>query len=557
MNFTRLLEHRAHESAGQLAYRYLPNDRDEQCLTYGQLVARAHGLAAVIRRHIRPGQRVVLLYPAGLQFIQAFLACLLAEVVAVPLPLPKSNDANHRIEHVIKDCEPAAILTEAAFFEQVVALLPDAYQSAVAATDIDFDFDCAGIPLSAVSADRDVAVLQYTSGSTSRPKGVMLTGANLLANLRQIELAFGHTRESCGVIWLPHYHDMGLVGGILQPLFVGFPVTLMSPMSFIQRPLRWLQAIHKYRATTSGGPNFAYDLCVTKAAALEPHVDLTSWELAFNGAEPVKASTLDAFSAAFAHAGFRRSAFAPCYGLAEATLIVTAVPKSENAPVVESTNPEISAGAIAAPSRDQLVSSGVPVKDAIVQILRVGSEEQCEEGEVGEVLVVSASVAGGYWGKSAPAFRAGPPAAIRTGDLGFTLDGNLFITGRLNDLIVIRGKNICPEDIEATMQTVAPLLAQEGVAAFSVEGHATEQLVLVQEVSSRSLRAIDLTATRDEVSRLVMQRHGIGVSAFVPVKAGSLVRTSSGKISRFACKQLYMTQKLLPLPMDAAPISQD
>ncbi len=552
MSFTRLLGQRARESANQLGYRYLQSDREERCLTYGQLATNAHDLADVIRRHIPPGQRVVLMYPAGLHFIQAFFACLLANVVVVPLPIPKPNDANHRLDHIIKDCEPAAILTETGYLSQLSALLPDIYQAVIATTDV--NFDCARIVRSLVVAEPDVAVLQYTSGSTSKPKGVMLRNANIFANLRQIELAFGHTRESSGVIWLPHYHDMGLVGGILQPLFAGFPVTLLSPISFIQRPLRWLQAIHKYRATTSGAPNFAYDLCVMKASSLEPHIDLSSWGLAFNGAEPVKASTLDAFSAAFAHAGFRRSAFVPCYGLAEATLIVAAVPKAEEPLIVESSDSRITAQGVTAPARGKLVSCGPSAEGAIVQILRVDSEVCCREGEIGEIFVASPSVASGYWGKNDRAFRPGSPSAVRTGDLGFKLDGELFITGRLSDLIVIRGKNLFPEDIEATMQIAEPLLALEGSAAFSVVGPETEQLVLLQEVSSRTLRAVDLIAVRDEVSRLVLQRHGVGVSAFVPVRAGSLVRTSSGKISRFACKHLYMTQKLLPLPMLADPL---
>jgi acyl-CoA synthetase (AMP-forming)/AMP-acid ligase II len=339
----------------------------------------------------------------------------LANVVAVPLPLPKPNDAAHRLDHVIKDCEPAAIFTETGSFEQIIALLPDAYRAAVATTDA--NFDCAQIVRSHLAAEGDVAVLQYTSGSTSKPKGVMLGNSNLFANLRQIELAFGHTRESSGVIWLPHYHDMGLVGGILQPLFAGFPVTLLSPISFIQRPLRWLQAIHKYRATTSGGPNFAYDLCVAKAAGLEPHIDLSSWSLAFNGAEPVKASTLEAFSASFARAGFRRSAFVPCYGLAEATLIVAAVPKADEPLIVESSDSRITARGFTAPTRGQLVSCGPPAEGAFVQILRIDSEEHCREGEVGEVFVVSPSVASGYWGKNDRAFRPGSPAAVRTADL--------------------------------------------------------------------------------------------------------------------------------------------
>jgi acyl-CoA synthetase (AMP-forming)/AMP-acid ligase II len=243
MNFTLLLEQRARESHNQLGYRYLKSDREEHCLTYGGLAADAHDLATVIRRHISPGQRVVLIYPAGLPFIRAFFACLLANVVAVPLPMPKPNETSNRLDYVILDCEPAAIFTETPFVNQIRDLVPAAYQAVVATTDS--NFDCSRNVHSQVVADHDVAVLQYTSGSTSKPKGVILSNANLFANLRQIELAFGHTPESSGVIWLPHYHDMGLVGGILQPLFAGFPVTLLSPISFIQRPMRWLQAIHK------------------------------------------------------------------------------------------------------------------------------------------------------------------------------------------------------------------------------------------------------------------------------------------------------------------------
>jgi acyl-CoA synthetase (AMP-forming)/AMP-acid ligase II len=263
----------------------------------------------------------------------------------------------------------------------------------------------------------------------------------------------------------------------------------------------------------------------------------------------VKASTLDAFSAAFSKAGFRRSAFVPCYGLAEATLIVSAGQKDKEPLIVDSCDARISSRGISAPTRGQLVSCGPPADGAHVQILRIGSDEYCKDGQVGEVLIIGPGVAGGYWGKHDLAFRLGTPAAFRTGDLGFKLDGELFITGRLSDLIVIRGKNLFPEDIEATIQIAEPLLIHEGAAAFSVEGDTTEELVLIQEVSARTLRAVDLIAIRDEVSRLVMQRHGIRVSDFVPVRAGSLVRTSSGKISRFACKHLYVTQKLLPLSM--------
>jgi len=556
MNLVRILEQRADECEDCLAYRFLPNDREELCLTYGQLFEDVQHLADAIRRTVPPGQRVLLLYPAGLQFIRAFFACLSAKVVAVPLPLPRPNDAADRLGHVIKDCAPAAIFTDTGSREQVCSHLDDNYRTAVATTD--GTFCCPGIRLSTDVAEDDVALLQYTSGSTSAPKGVVLRNANLVANLEQIALAFGHTRESCGVIWLPHYHDMGLIGGVLQPMFAGFPVTLFPPISFVQRPLRWLQAIHKYRATTSGGPNFAYELCVAKADALDAGIDLSCWKLAFNGAEPIRASTLDAFSRAFSKAGFQRSAFVPCYGLAEATLIVSAVPMKDEPRIIAATEPRITGKRFASPTRDRLVSCGPAVYEVRIQVLDVDTNQICSEGEVGEIVVQGPAVTSGYWALQAAAeFRRSPCGGFRTGDLGFMLDEELFVTGRISDIIIIRGKNVFPEDIEATVRVAQPMLAHEGAAAFAVEGTTTEELVLVQEISSRTLRVVDLNAMRDEVSRLVMQRHGIDVAVFIPVRAGSLMRTSSGKISRFACKQLYMTQQLRRLSPGRANLHQD
>lgn len=550
MDLTQLLEQRANDNPDQLGYRFLPNDREVLTLSYGQLVADAERLARIIRKSVPAGQRILLIYPAGLQFIQAFYACLLANVVAVPLPLPRPNDTTHRLDHVVKDCEPAAVFTEEAYLEQVRAQLPDAYRVVITATD--GSFDMAHILCSPSSADRDVAMLQYTSGSTSKPKGVVLRQGNLLANLKQIQIRFGHTRESSGVIWLPHYHDMGLIGGILQPLFVGFPVTLFSPISFVQRPLRWLQAIHTYQATTSGGPNFAYDLCVAKAdAAKELHLDLSRWSVAFNGAEPVKADTLDAFSQAFSATGFRRSAFVACYGLAEASLLVAAVSKESEPMVIESSDSRITAKGVAVPHRGRIVSCGTAADGMQVRILRIGADEVCSEGDIGEIVVYGHNVASGYWGKVDEAFIKDSLRGFRTGDLGFKIGEELFVTGRFSDLVVIRGKNLFPEDIEATIHQAEPALAREGVAAFSVDGNATEELVIVQEMSSRTLRAVNLVTTKDAVSDLVLQHHGIRVATFVAVKSGSLVRTSSGKISRFACKQLYVARKLQSLPVQA------
>jgi len=485
---------------------------------------------------------VLLLYPAGLRFVQAFYACLLANVVAVPAPLPTTGDRDDKLHFITRDCEPAAVFTEAGLIERVRMHLPDLYHGVVTATD-DL-IDEVPVRLSESVAESGTAMLQYTSGSTSSPKGVVLSTANIMANLRQIEEAFGHSCESSGVIWLPHYHDMGLIGGILQPLFVGFPVTLFAPISFVQRPLRWVHAIHKYRATTSGGPNFAYGLCAAKAAALDTPLDLSCWKVAFNGAEPIKAQSFEAFCNAFSAHGFSRSAMTPCYGLAEATLLVSSVSKDDEPRIVNSKDLRITAQGIATTTREQLVSCGSLARDIRVQVVKVGSEEECREGEVGELIVYGPGVASGYWNKVDETFIHG---GIRTGDLGFKLDDEFYITGRLRDLILVRGKNVFPEDVEATVQIAEPRLVNEGSAAFSIDE--TEALILLQEIGTKTLRSLDLEAMRDEVSRLVMQRHGISIHAFVPVRSGSLARTSSGKISRRACKQLYLDQKLQRLSL--------
>ena len=436
LNFKQLIEHRAAQAPDRLGYRFLPSDRDEMCLTYGQLARRASSLADELRRLVPAGQRALLLYPAGFDFICAFFACLLADVVAVPLPVPQADNGTERLEHVIRDCSPAIILTHSGILTRIQALLPPPLQQTVVATDVQPDWRHAAV--SPDKADASLALLQYTSGSTGRPKGVCVSHENLHANLQQIEQAFGHSSDSRGVIWLPHYHDMGLIGGVLQPLFVGFPVTLFSPIAFVQRPVRWLQAIHTYRATTSGGPNFAYDLCVHKAASLaEQDLDLSCWTVAFNGAEPVKATTLDAFVSAFSPAGFRRSAFLPCYGLAEATLLVTA--SERNSEPVLATSPHMATSAnieFTVDGGKPLVSCGVAAAGVSVHIAPVDGSGHSAPGEIGEIVVQGPNVSRGYW----DAVRTPPSgphvSPLRTGDLGFLLDSRLYVTGRLTDLIL-------------------------------------------------------------------------------------------------------------------------
>lgn len=539
MNIATILQHRAAQDSDALAYRFLPNDKEELVLSYHALLSKASSLADKLSANKLAGQRVLLVYPPGLDFITAFFACLLARAIPVPLPLPRVNDSTQRLQHVMKDCDPALIFTTFASLVPVLSQLSDTNRHIVVATDVASDVVHGNVVprLSACSGTPDIAFIQYTSGSTSLPKGVLLSHENLCANLKQIEQTFEHRRDSAGVIWLPHFHDMGLIGGILEPLFVGFPVTLFSPLSFLQRPLRWLQLIDKYRATTSGGPNFAYELCVSKARTARelPDIDLSCWKTAFNGAEPVRAKTLRAFSEIFSGNGFNSKAFLPCYGLAEATLLVTAAR-------LPSQFLETSAFTANETANDAPLSCGVPAEATKIQIVRVDSDLVCVDGEIGEICVQGASISRGYWGRpmNESAFSNG--IGLRTGDLGYLQDGQLFITSRLKDLIIIRGKNIYPNDVEETAREAEPSLKTEGAAAVGISYADGEGLVLLQEVSARTLRQINMRSATESIREFVLERHGVSLKDFVLLPAGTLPRTSSGKISRSSCRQLYMEQ---------------
>ncbi|MFV2067627.1 MAG: aminotransferase class I/II-fold pyridoxal phosphate-dependent enzyme [Pirellulales bacterium] len=396
-----------------------------------------------------------------------------------------------------------------------------------------------------------LAFLQYTSGSTGTPKGVMLSHANLMHNSAMISYAFEHTRSGMGVFWLPSYHDMGLIGGILQPLYCGRPNVLFSPTSFLQKPFRWLQAITRYRGTVSGGPNFAYDLCVDKVTdEQKKQLDLRTWSLAFNGAEPIRPATLERFVAAFECCGFQPEAFYPCYGLAEATLMVSGGFKT--APVVVR---RFDAEAlehhhvVEVKADDQavreLVGSGGNLLDQKIVIVDPDSQTRCPDNRVGEVWVSGPSIAEGYWQRSADTeaiFKArladskeGP--FLRTGDLGFLVDGELFITGRLKDLIIIRGVNYYPQDIEFTVESAHMGLRASAGAAFVVQEEGRERLVIVHEAARR--RDLDFKAIFAAIRAKVATEHDLAVDAIVLLRAGRIPKTSSGKIQRHACRDGY------------------
>jgi amino acid adenylation domain-containing protein len=401
-----------------------------------------------------------------------------------------------------------------------------------------------------------VAFLQYTSGSTAAPKGVMLTHANLLHNSALIHQCFGHSPQSQGVIWLPPYHDMGLIGGIIQPLYGGFPVTLLSPIDFLKRPLRWLQAISRYGATTSGGPNFAYDLCVRKVGPQErATLELSSWDLAFNGAEPVRVETMARFVEAFAGCGFRREAFYPCYGLAEGTLIASGGHKAAP-PVVESVDGlalgqnRIASVAAAHADAQALVGCGHSLEGQQIVIADPETLHRCPPDRIGEVWVGGPSVARGYWGQpeeTEETFQAhlvdGEGPFLRTGDLGFLREGELFITGRIKDLIIIRGRNHYPQDIEQTVEASHPVLRPGCGAAFSVQVAGEERLVVAQEVRRESAD-LDTEGIIHTIRQAVAERHELQVHSVVLLRPRCIPKTSSGKIQRHACRAGFVAGTL-------------
>lgn len=494
-----LLRWRAQRQPEQRAYTFLNDDETrEASLTYGELDRRARTIAVQLQTLEAEGSRVLLLYPSGLEYIAAFFGCLYAGAVAVPLYPPRHNQMFPRLRAIVSDAQPSIALTTRQVFSRVEPLLaeaPDLQALQWLPTD-DLSLESTDSWSQPLISGETLAFLQYTSGSTNMPRGVMVSHANLLHNERMIQLAFQQTEQSVIVGWLPLYHDMGLIGNVLQPLYLGAQCILMSPAAFLHRPFRWLQAISRYRATTSGGPNFAYDLCV-RHTTLEQRqtLDLSSWSVAFNGAEPVRYETLERFAEAFAPCGFRGEALYPCYGLAEATLFVSGGEKSVRPKVHLVTAASLELNQIQTASEEDkekrvLVSCGKAWLGQRIVIVNPTSLTSCPPDKVGEIWLSGAGVTQGYWQRpdaTEQTFRAylsntGEGPFLRTGDLGYLHEGELFVTGRLKDLIIIRGLNHYPHDLELTVERSHQSLRAGCGAAFSVEIDGEERLAVVQEV---------------------------------------------------------------------------
>lgn len=541
------------------AFTFIGNEGEVSTLTYAQLALRVRTIAAQLQTFHKQGDRILLMYQPGLDFIEAILACFAAGMVAVPVQPLQNRRVLPRLSGILENAGCRTMLTNNSLRQSLLRFIPDIANATPGlhwlCSDIiaDVDHNAFRKPLMTPSS---LALLQYTSGSTGAPKGVMVSHQNLLDNESLIRRAFGHDSNTLFAGWLPLYHDMGLIGNVFQPLYLGIHSVLFAPMRFLTSPVTWLRTISDWRATTSGAPSFAYELCVNRIADHDLEgIDLSSWTVAFNGAEPVKAKVMEAFARRFAPYGFREEAFYPCYGMAEATLFVSGGVPAEKARLLTVDAAQLTGNIIKHDAGGTpLVSCGHAHGGHTIDIVDPESLMVLPEGQVGEIWVAGPSVASGYWGNielSAATFRAvsasGAGPFLRTGDLGFMHQGELFVTGRLKDLIIVRGQNHYPDDIEATVYDGHAALKPSGAAAFTVGEESDLKLVVVAEVQRHALAQVDqqlldaiLARTRKEVS----EKHGLRVAELVLIKPSTLPKTSSGKVRRSHCRELYRQNKL-------------
>ncbi len=539
--------------------------KNETTVTFGDVDSQARAVASQLKNMGATGKLAVLIYTPGLDYIVAFLGCLYAGVIAVPAYPPFSKMLFKRFKSIVLDSKASYLLTT----EPLLPLLKpqlDSEPMLKNLTWIETDQFKHQKTDDFINVEHDttkLAFIQYTSGSTSTPKGVALSHRNLLDNSKNIQQFFRTSESTRGVSWLPAYHDMGLIGGLLQVMFCGGSTVLFSPLDFLRNPLCWLETISDYKATISGGPNFAYDLCARKVTPEQlEKLDFSSWYLAFNGAEPVRHETLHRFYETFKDCGLNYETFYPCYGLAESTLIVTGV-EIDSPPTFKSfdqqalTQNKVIEKEVADNSSIKLTGSGKPLSHNRVAIVHPEDRTECKPSEIGEIWVQSGSVAEYYLNKpeeSKATFQAylaggveGP--FLRTGDLGFLHDGELFVTSRLKDLIIIRGKNYYPSDIEQVVEKSHESLRAGCSAAFSIDCENEEKLVIVQEVKKGYEGSIDGEQIAEKIANTVIANFQIQVHEVVLISHGSIPKTSSGKIQRHACKAHFLNDELELIPV--------
>jgi acyl-CoA synthetase (AMP-forming)/AMP-acid ligase II len=560
-----LLRARADGEGDRSAYGFLADgERVSADISCGALDRMAAAIAHSIRSRVEPGTPVVLAYPAGLEFVAAFFGCLYAGAIAVPMLPVHPRRGNERLAAIVADCGARVLLSTPAGVRAFEAARE--HSPALAALDAlspDAELD-RSFSLTMPAPDA-LAFLQYTSGSTQSPRGVRISHANVLANLAAIHAAEGNGAHSRSLSWLPHYHDMGLIEGILQPLYGGHRALLMAHTAFLQRPVRWLQAISAHRISVSGGPNFAFDLCVRRVRDDElGELDLSCWEVAYCGAEPVRARTLEAFAERFGACGFKRRALRPVYGLAESTLLVTASDRHAPGPkLVHASSDGLEQNryrsvASGSPGAVALVCCGRPVAGAELAIVDASTATELEPGSVGEIWLSGPSVASGYFGE--------PPAGnlvfeecmlggarrrwLKTGDLGFMVDGELVVSGRVKDLIIVRGRKLHPQDLEQTAEACHRSILPNGAAAFALEEEGTEGVALCVEIAQSLMHAFEescgsaASALAGTIREAVSRRHELRLTTVAFVRPLALARTSSGKLMRYRCREDFLRGRL-------------
>lgn len=542
----------------RVAFTFEDDGGQSQSWSYSQLDRRMRTLGSWLAKRTSVGDRVLLVYPPGLEFIAAFLGCVAAGALPVPATYPKPRRPMPRLDSIVADCQPSLVLTHSSVLgglnldQQSPAISVLSWES----TDsIPTNDNITFIPIPR-TAD-DLAFLQYTSGSTSEPRGVMVSHGNILHNLEAIRLGFSLSfdKHVKGVFWLPAYHDMGLIGGILEPIYVGATSTLIAPTTFLRRPQRWLELLSEIQADISGAPNFGYELAFKKTSPEErAALDLSHWRLAFCGAEPINSEMLTEFASAFAPAGFKIDAFYPCYGLAESTLMVTGGQRPSGPRVLHVDRESLRRHQVVVnpDAKDQtqsVVSCGAECAELTVKIVESQTHAVVAPNQVGEIWIHGGSVARGYWNKTTvnqEVFQArltsgSGESFLRTGDLGFIHEGELFVTGRLKDVIIIRGRNHYPHDLERSAQN-----SHEAVdmgAAFSVEVNGHEELALVHQWR-REYRDTDHNQIIHAIRTAIVAEHEIDPHAIVLIRPASLPITSSGKVQRQQCRDMYLRGEL-------------
>lgn len=546
---------------GKVIYYFLEDGLNETSrVTFGEMNQRVRSIAAALQQRYHKGERALMLFPPGIEFIVALFGCFYAGVIGVPAYPPRKNRLFERFGAIVNDCSPSLILTTQKIREDI----RKNFSGEKCLEDIDFlvyedvETGMESLWREPVIDPADIALLQYTSGSTGTPNGVMVSHRNILQNSAFIANAFGHDENAFGVNWLPGFHDMGLIGALMQPPFLGATNAIIPPNIFLQRPMNWLRAISKYRATTAGGPNFALDFCVERMKHEELEgVDLGTVRPFYCGAEPIRKETLERFAAAFHPYGFRPDQLYPCYGLAESVLIVTGGALDE-APVTCTVDASaLEKGRVLLvdtghPHARAFVSCGYPWQGTRIAIVDSALSIVNVEGKVGEIWVSGPSVAQGYWNKpeeTEKTFRAyladtGEGPFLRTGDLGFIHEGHLYISGRIKDLIIIRGLNHYPHDIEHTVSGAHDALQSGAIAAFSIEDEGVEHLALACEIRRTHMRDLDAEAVFLAIRQAVAEVHQLQVHAIALVRTGTIPKTSSGKIQRLTARKEFLNNEL-------------